>query len=153
MGSFHLSKRSDSKWYAVEVWWGIFIENLTRILLILKALVNIPIETLLIPPWLLLRRMIISQLELGPSVLLHIQNQSKFMYLWLKKKERPNFYETFSQNLPISNFAAFIGSRGWNACFKLKNTIRARFLRFYSHISQKWTQRQIKIGQSASQIT
>ena len=29
MGSFHQSKRSDNKWYAVEVRWGIFIENLT----------------------------------------------------------------------------------------------------------------------------
>ena len=29
MGSFHQSKRSDNKWYTVEVRWGIFIENLT----------------------------------------------------------------------------------------------------------------------------
>ena len=29
MGSFHQSKRSDNKWYAVKVRWGIFIENLT----------------------------------------------------------------------------------------------------------------------------
>ena len=29
MGSFHQRKRSDNKWYAVEVRWGIFIENLT----------------------------------------------------------------------------------------------------------------------------
>ena len=28
MGSFHYSRRSDNKWYAVEVRWGIFIENL-----------------------------------------------------------------------------------------------------------------------------
>ena len=28
-----------------------------------------PIQTLIIPPWLLLRKMIISQLELGPPVL------------------------------------------------------------------------------------
>ena len=29
MGTFHQRKRSDNKWYAVEVRWGIFIENLT----------------------------------------------------------------------------------------------------------------------------
>ena len=29
MGSFHQSKRSDNKLYAVEVRWGIFFENLT----------------------------------------------------------------------------------------------------------------------------
>ena len=29
MGSFHQSKRSDNKWYAVEVRWVIFIYNLT----------------------------------------------------------------------------------------------------------------------------
>ena len=28
MVSFHQSKRSDNKWYTVEVSWGIFIENL-----------------------------------------------------------------------------------------------------------------------------
>ena len=44
-----------------------FVENLTYYLF-LKAVVNIPIQTLIIPPWLLLRKMIISQLELGPPV-------------------------------------------------------------------------------------
>ena len=44
MGSFHQSKRSDNKWYAVEVGWGIFIENLTYFLF-LRAVVNIPIQT------------------------------------------------------------------------------------------------------------
>ena len=29
LGSFHQSKRSDNKWYAVKVRWIIFIENLT----------------------------------------------------------------------------------------------------------------------------
>ena len=29
MRSFHQTKRSDNKWYAVEVRWGIFIESLT----------------------------------------------------------------------------------------------------------------------------
>ena len=67
MRSFHQSKRSDNKQYAMEVRWGIFFENLTYYLF-LKAVVNIPIQTLIIPPWLLLRKMIISQLELGPPV-------------------------------------------------------------------------------------
>ena len=68
MGSFHQSKRSDNKWYTVEVRWGIFFENLTYFFLFLRAVANMPIQTLIIPPWLLLRKMIISQLELGPPV-------------------------------------------------------------------------------------
>ena len=68
MGSFHQRKRSDNKWYALEVRWGIFIENLTYCFFI-RAVVNIPIQTLIIPLWLLLYKMIISQLELGPPVL------------------------------------------------------------------------------------
>ena len=44
MGSFHQSKRSDNKWYTVEVRWGIFFENLTYFLF-LRAVVNIPIQT------------------------------------------------------------------------------------------------------------
>ena len=68
MGSFHQSKRSDNKQYAVEVRWGIFFLRIWRIFLFLRAVVNIPIQTLIIPPWLLLRKMIISQLELGPPV-------------------------------------------------------------------------------------
>ena len=67
MCSFHQSKRSDNKQYAVEVRWGTFFENLTYFLF-LRAVVNIPIQTLIIPPWLLLRKIIISQLELGPPV-------------------------------------------------------------------------------------
>ena len=65
MRSFYQSKRSDNKQYAVEVKWGVFFR---RIFLFLRAVVNIPIQTLIIPPWLLLRKMIISQLELGPLV-------------------------------------------------------------------------------------
>ena len=33
MRSFHQSKRSDNKWYAVEITWSIFIKNLTYCLL------------------------------------------------------------------------------------------------------------------------
>ena len=36
--------------------------------LFLRAIVNIPIQTLIISPWLLFRKMVILQLELGPSV-------------------------------------------------------------------------------------
>ena len=67
MGSFHQSKFSDNKQYAVEARWGIFFENLTYFLF-LRAVVNIPIQTLIIPPWPLLRKMITSQLELGSPV-------------------------------------------------------------------------------------
>ena len=41
--------------------------NLT-VFFFLRAVVNIPIQTLIIPPRLLFRKMIISQLEHGPSV-------------------------------------------------------------------------------------
>ena len=68
MGSFHQSKRSDNKQYAVEVRWGIFFLRIWRIFLFPRAVVNIPIQTLIIPPWLLLCKMIISQLELGLPV-------------------------------------------------------------------------------------
>ena len=70
MGYFQHSKRSDSKQCTVKVRWGIFIENLTVFFffLFLRAIVNIPIQTLIISPWLLFRKMIILQLELGPSV-------------------------------------------------------------------------------------
>ena len=47
----------------LEVRWGIW-----RIFSSLREVVNIPIQTLIIPPWLFLRKMIISQLELGVPV-------------------------------------------------------------------------------------
>ena len=50
MDSFHQRKRSDHKWYAVEVRWGIFIENL--IVVFHRAVVNILIQAHIIPPWL-----------------------------------------------------------------------------------------------------
>ena len=46
MGSFQQSKRSDNKRCTVEVRWGIVIE---------KKYVNIPIQTVIISPWLLKR--------------------------------------------------------------------------------------------------
>ena len=53
---------SDTLWKSC-----IFIENLT-VSFILKNNRNIPIQTFLISPRLLFRKMIISQLELGPPV-------------------------------------------------------------------------------------
>ena len=67
MRSFHQSKRSDNKQYTVEVRWHIFL-RIWRIFLFLRTVVNIPIQILIIPPWLLLRKMIISRLELGSPV-------------------------------------------------------------------------------------
>ena len=55
---------SNTLWKRGEV----FFLRIWRIFLFLRAVVNIPIQTLIIPPWLLLRKMIISQLELGPPV-------------------------------------------------------------------------------------
>ena len=42
--------------------------RIRRMFLFLSAVVNIPVETLIISPWLLFPKMIISQLELGPPV-------------------------------------------------------------------------------------
>ena len=67
MGSLQRCKRSDNKQRTVELRWGIFCENLTYILY-LRAVTNIPIQTLIISPWLSFRKMIISQLELGPPL-------------------------------------------------------------------------------------
>ena len=43
-----------------------FYWEFDRIFLFLRAVINIPIKTLIISPWLFFRKMIISQLELGP---------------------------------------------------------------------------------------
>ena len=45
----------------------------------LRVVVNIPIQTLIISPWLLFRKMIISQLELGPPVVKPDISKSTFM--------------------------------------------------------------------------
>ena len=66
MGSFQHRERSDSKRCTVEVRWGIFYWEFDCISYsLIKAVVNIPIQTLVISPWLLFRKVIISQLELG----------------------------------------------------------------------------------------
>ena len=43
-----------------------FYWEFDRIFLFLRAVINIPIKTLIISPWLFFRKMIISQLEVGP---------------------------------------------------------------------------------------
>ena len=48
MSSFQHSKRSDNKQCTVEVKGGIFIENLMYFFLFLRAVVNIPKQTLII---------------------------------------------------------------------------------------------------------
>ena len=48
MGSFQRNKWSDSKRCSVKVRRGIFIENLTAFFLLLRAIVNIPIQSLII---------------------------------------------------------------------------------------------------------
>ena len=68
MGYLQRSKWSDNEQRTVEVTWGIFFVRIWLTFLFLRAVVNIPIQTLLISPWLLFRKMIISQLELGPPV-------------------------------------------------------------------------------------
>ena len=55
---------TDTLWKEGEV----ILLRIWRIALFLRAVVNILIQTLIIPPWLLLCKMIISQLELGPPV-------------------------------------------------------------------------------------
>ena len=71
--------------------WGIFIENLI-VFTFLKAVLNIPLQTLIISPW-LFRKMIISQLELRlPVVRRHIfyvqiDNNAK-MQRWDPEKHR-----------------------------------------------------------------
>ena len=72
MGSFHESKRSDNKWYAVEVRWGISIENLTCFFIpssgrkyshtnIYNFAMNIIAQ-------------MIPQLELGQAFLMYVEN-------------------------------------------------------------------------------
>ena len=66
MGSFQHSKRSEALYCGNKM--KNFYWEFDLILLSLEAVVNIPIQTLIILPWLLFRKMIISQLELGPPV-------------------------------------------------------------------------------------
>ena len=51
--------------HTTDVRWGIFIENLTAFL---RVIANIPIQTLILSPWPLLYKKIVSQLELSLPV-------------------------------------------------------------------------------------
>ena len=62
MSSFQHSKWSDNKRCTVEVGWGIFIENTTIFFFVPNSGRKYSIKN---SPWLLFRKMIISQLELG----------------------------------------------------------------------------------------
>ena len=112
MRSFRQSKRSDNKQYTVEVKWHIFFLRIWRIFLFLRAVVNIPIQILIIPPWLLLRKMIISRLELGPPV--HEPN--------CKEKE---------VHRPIRSTNSGLGS----AVFVLSSLARFFFVSFFFFVS------------------
>ena len=97
MTSFQHSKRSDNKWSTVEVRWGTFIESLTVFFYFLGAFVNFPIQTLIFSPWLLLRKVIILQLELGRLVV-------SLQKLWMEFFKTPKYIhaqhtmETFLTN-------------------------------------------------------
>ena len=58
LASINCFRTTGARWRCVRIWLYFF----------LRAVVNIPIQTLIIPPRLLFRKMIISQLEHGPSV-------------------------------------------------------------------------------------
>ena len=63
MSSFQHSKRPDKMRCTIED--EVFLLRISLIFLFLRAVVNIPIQTSIISPWLIFRKMIISQLELG----------------------------------------------------------------------------------------
>ena len=68
-----LNKNTSPYFHSASLAIGPFselsISRFTTYFLFLRAVVNIPIQTLIISPWLLFRKMIISQLELGPPVI------------------------------------------------------------------------------------
>ena len=80
MGSFHQSKRSDNEQYDVKVRWGILL-RIWRIVLFLRAVVNIPIQTLIIPPWLLLRKRSPHSWSLGCLCAIQTSNDSITVHL------------------------------------------------------------------------
>ena len=59
LASINCLRTTGARWRCVRIWLFFFF---------LRAVVNILIQTLIIPPRLLFRKMIISQLEHGPSV-------------------------------------------------------------------------------------
>ena len=84
--SGQMASDSLSKWgevFLLRIWLCFF--------LFLRALVNIPKQTLIISPWLLFHNMIISQLELGPPVdwLIELPPLCKNMLKITKSNARP----------------------------------------------------------------
>ena len=85
--SGQMANDSFSKWgevFLLRIWLCFFF-------LFLRALVNIPKQTLIISPWLLFHNMIISQLELGPPVdwLIELPPFCKNMLKITKSNARP----------------------------------------------------------------
>ena len=81
---------SNTLWKRGEV----FFLRIWRIFLFLRAVVNIPIQTLIIPPWLLLRKMIISQLELGLPVDGSYNASHAHFQPWCNARRDPISYHT-----------------------------------------------------------
>ena len=73
-----------------------FFREFDVFFLFLRAVVNMPIQTLVIPPCPLLRKMIISQLELGPPVIL---------LMFFTNKKRLISQESLLQFLDLNNYA------------------------------------------------
>ena len=86
--------------------------------LFLSAVVNIPIQTLIIPPWLLFRRMIISQLELGPPLLKPMAFPS--LSPWNKKKGQ----ETSRSKLKRKSSEISIGHLNAEGAYRTINCAR-----------------------------
>ena len=103
------SKPNKPKQCTVEVRWGNFIENLTVIFLFLRAVINIPTQTIKIFWWLLFRKVIISQLELGqPVVRLTLRER------WRRHEKRER---ASSSGLILCLFAGCFARRSCLICF------------------------------------
>ena len=111
---------SNTLWKRGEV----FFLRIWRIFLFLRALVNIPIQTLIIPPWPLLRKMIVSQLELGPPV---IQRKNQCLEI----KSRWFLKHTFSLNYLQKK------SRVANLRWLIEDTPSTFKIQFYSAMKSK----------------
>ena len=102
----------DARWKVRYVNW-----EFDCIFLFLKVVVNIPIQTLIISPWLLFRKMIISQLELGLPVVRPDISKLKFMkirsrglnqFSWLKLKQQDqNVHSTINRYLRPDEFVCY----------------------------------------------
>ena len=91
ISSFQHSKRSDNRKCTVEARWGILM-RIWLIFLIIRVVVNIPIQILIILQWLFFHKMIISQLELELPVVTHAwTDKAEFLF----PKRRPHFDALF----------------------------------------------------------